>query len=468
MFGYASIDPTLINYSSLYYPPSALGGMTDPIVPYANALVTGQNPTAYINSPTLPGNRYFLDTQTKCTYAGDPSGVTHDRSVLVDNVLQSSVGNLGKASSSTGLMYSLAASLNQLISAIPNLSGPSAYTPYVPLPVQFGSTPVGSTSPNVATSYLMDPPVFPPCVPVSVYIDGTNTLNAKGWVSPSDYSAIDPAAIESFQGGFQESFQEGIDVTTVPELDPSKLTDTNYLKDRANKIKTVSKTAVKKTNDKLISVQKSRYMNQYNSTDPTKRMDILTLFTTFANYQQGSALSSNPSSDAPIIPFSTVKKVFDDPALFGQLTNPDAQTFIQTLQQTNNANDFVTAVNTLSAEVKALSPEVNALAEGQQNTEKIEEKKIRYNALLADLEVYRILPNSKPRYLPIIDAIYAFDQTATQSSGTDGFQTQYSNTGALHPAMYDTPNLINHFYIAGLIFLGLYMFYCIYKKHGLR
>ncbi len=365
---YKEIDPQLINYSSLFYEPNQLASGLDPIIPYTNALISGNNPTAYINSPILPGNRYFINTQTQCTYSGDPEGVTHNRSVLVDNVLQSSVNNLGNTSTgqNTGLMYSLLASLNNLTSSIVNPT-----TNALQLPVQTGSTPLGSNIPNPAASYLSSTPIFPACVPVSVYIDGTNVATASAWVSPSDYQAIDPAAIS------QNTTMEGFTPIVIdPKEAAASIGSPGGLGGLVEKTKSVASKASlnstckisKSTDATTLASKKKQYQGTYTKpTGQTSDMNcypiirdassgsypILNLFQTLVTYEQNytltianevTGLSSNSNTTlGPIIPYSKIVSFFTDPsgqALYNQILNASyVPEFIKQIEQFTTNND---------------------------------------------------------------------------------------------------------------------------------
>ena len=164
---YSQMDPNFINYSDNYYSPTQLTSTynmsnADQMTAYSNALVNGTSP-AYIESPTLLGNRYFLDTKTQCQ---DVDGKPKPRSVLIDNVLASSIQDPA-FQGNQGLLYSITAALDNISS--------TAYYPSITKP------PSGQT--------------LPLCQPISVYIDGTNTATANGYVLSSDMQNIDTLAI---------------------------------------------------------------------------------------------------------------------------------------------------------------------------------------------------------------------------------------------------------------------------------
>ena len=180
MSGLTQTDNNLLNYASLYYSPQQLPN-TDPntlIQYYTNALVSGTSP-AYINSPTTPGNRYFLNTKTPCK---DASGKLQDRSVLIDNVLQSKVNK----SNNNGLLYSLFSSLDNIASSsifrVQDVCGTT--------PLYLSSSSPSSTGTNMGSN-------LPTCAPVTVYIDGTQTGVTSAYLTQSDIQEVDPLAIQS-------------------------------------------------------------------------------------------------------------------------------------------------------------------------------------------------------------------------------------------------------------------------------
>ena len=108
---YNEFDPNFVNYGELYKSPREMKQNAKFLINYyADALVKGPSPV-YKDSPDLVGNRYFIDTHTKCLDKNDNSK-THPRSVLVDNVNSSALGTTNDNNS--GLIYSLLASLKTI------------------------------------------------------------------------------------------------------------------------------------------------------------------------------------------------------------------------------------------------------------------------------------------------------------------------------------------------------------------
>jgi hypothetical protein len=340
-------------------------------------------------------------------------------------------------------MYSVLASLNQVTSFMP-----STYTPLpaTQLPVQTGKTPTGSSTPNTASSYLS--PVFPPCVPVSVYIDGTNTADASGWVSPSDYANIDPAAIEGFTSPDN--------VPEMPSMDDMIRHPTKSVQGHMANIKGFADKNVKALKESVKKAKKSMYTSKYGP--PTSDnggsgggMAMPELLTAFVNYHQDDykQASTSPTSTAPIIPFKTVLDVLRKDEKSNTLTDTNAQNLVTALLKATSTDRFTNIVT------QDLTQPVNPVEHEGEGDGYYQEQLAAYNNTIQSLDTtYRS---------NIIDAMMDFDNSAT-STTTEAFQLQYSSVSAAYPPL----DMINHFYIAALIGVGLYMFYCMYKKHEFR
>ena len=174
-----SKETQFINYGDLYKSPRKMNMLSEYLIgDYADALVTGNSPV-YINPPNiLPGNRYFLNTNSKCR---DASNNLHERSIVIDNVLETLV-DTSNTENNKGLMYSFLASMESLAK--------NTYS------VQPTPSPI---------DYLKDASGYsalPLCVPVSIYLDDTKTTDASGWIAKGDRDEIDPLAIKE---GFSAS-----------------------------------------------------------------------------------------------------------------------------------------------------------------------------------------------------------------------------------------------------------------------
>jgi len=212
-------DDNFLNYAELYTKPSDLKvNALNSIGQYANALITGKNDDyVYSDSPDLVGNRYFINTGTQCI---DSENKTHTRSVLVDNVLTSTMKKT--TDSNTGLMYSLLASMqtlnsDQMFTGMSN-NEPSSNAKYSP------------------TGYLSDldnKANLPTCSKVTVYSNSKEDSNSSGWVTTDDRADMDP---ESIKEGFDFSFSMPNTIesgTTVGEM------NTN-LKQNSREVKSTS------------------------------------------------------------------------------------------------------------------------------------------------------------------------------------------------------------------------------------
>jgi hypothetical protein len=184
-----SVSPppsNLVNYGDIYYSPLEMKTWSKYLISdYANALITGNTPVYKNPATVLPGNRYFLDTNTQCK---DASGSVHDRSVIIDNVLQTRVDESNTAGNH-GLMYSFLASLESL--------DKSSYPP------------IPTYSPTAYLSDVSGQSNIPACVPVSIYLDGTNSTTASGWITETDRAELDPLALK-----------EGFSVNSIQSVKP--------------------------------------------------------------------------------------------------------------------------------------------------------------------------------------------------------------------------------------------------------
>jgi hypothetical protein len=177
---YNEFDPNFVNYGEFYKSPREMKQNAKFLINYyADALVKGPSPV-YKDSPDLVGNRYFIDTHTKCLDKNDNSK-THPRSVLVDNVNSSALGTTND--NNTGLIYSLLASLKTIDSNdMFNDMSNNEPTEYI----------------NTSTDYLKDikNPVLPLCNKITVFSDDKKETDISGWIVESDRRDIDPDAIK--------------------------------------------------------------------------------------------------------------------------------------------------------------------------------------------------------------------------------------------------------------------------------
>ena len=176
---YGESDPNFVNYAELYKSPPDLKQRSKNLVDiYADALITGRDTQlVYPDAPSLVGNRYFINTGTKCV--GDDNTV-HTRSVLVDNILTSTMNDA--EGGNKGLMYSLLASMKTIKSdtlfADMTDGKPAKNPKYLP------------------TGYLNNINMednLPNCKKITVYTrDKADAATTSGWVVDTD--KIDPLA----------------------------------------------------------------------------------------------------------------------------------------------------------------------------------------------------------------------------------------------------------------------------------
>ena len=196
-----------INYGELYKSPKDMNmNSKDLIGDYADALIKGPS-DVYINSPDLVGNRYFINTNTLCINKDDNSK-TEKRSILVDNVMTSALGQAKGGNS--GLIYSLLGSLKTLDTESMFLH-------------MKDNEPIShiNTSPSDSTDYLKDiyKRPMPMCSEVTVYSTDEKNDVVSGWVTDEDKQNIDPAAMLQ-----KEPFVNMGDIVT-PGLTPEKYTE---------------------------------------------------------------------------------------------------------------------------------------------------------------------------------------------------------------------------------------------------
>lgn len=164
-------DPNFINYSELYKSPNEMKMNSKFLIgDYAEALIQGGANVVNREPISLPGNRYFIDTKTKCL---DKDNKEQTRSILVDNVHSEAMSKT--KGDNKGLIYSLLASLNAL-----------------------DTTKFFADKPSSSTDYLknVDVPNYPACKEVTVYADENQDAEIKGWMTESDKNSVDPGAIK--------------------------------------------------------------------------------------------------------------------------------------------------------------------------------------------------------------------------------------------------------------------------------
>ena len=243
---YNNYDDNFLNYAELYTKPRDLKVDTvNSISQYANALITGKNDQyAYSDTPDLVGNRYFINTGTQCK---DSDNKTHTRSVLVDNVMTSIMGNT--KDSNTGLMYSLLASMQTLNSEkmFTDMSNnePTSNSKY---------------SPTGYLSELDDKANLPTCSKVTVYSTSKNDSDESGWVTTEDRADIDPKSVkEGFCFDTLNSIKEGL-ISFDPPTKPTGNTIGSLnesSKASSKEMDAISAATVKETNNSVDTAKAS-------------------------------------------------------------------------------------------------------------------------------------------------------------------------------------------------------------------
>jgi len=476
---YSQMDPNFINYSDNYYSPTQLNTMynmsnADQMTAYSNALVNGTSP-AYIESPTLLGNRYFLDTNTKCQ---DVNGNPKPRSVLIDNVLASSIQDPA-FQGNQGLLYSITAALDNISS--------TAYYPSITKP------PSGQT--------------LPLCQPVSVYIDGTNTATANGYVLSSDMQNIDTLAIAPTK------MVEGFATADTSKLDPSAIASGGKMPSMSD----VS-TVYKNVHSASTSNMKTSIQNHYDSSYGS--MPILDLFIEYITYVspivkdasfsinaikstfklcsvQPTISCANQTSPAeastqPPLPVNRYNQHMADVAQQLSATNQSNNAKanqVKVLPSDSSANLFMIELLKFTDKSSMISyiqgfqiptpPQYDTYnALNDMNSDKMDqrlnpeyapfiEKYCMYTINLADFEVYRQLIILQFEQLDYPQFFSGSPVPAPASANTNNESfVAYREYGQLSPAnyKYNSSDVIQAFYVGSLTVIGLYMCYRIYKK----
>ena len=227
---YNTFDSNFINYGELYKSPKDMKmNSKDLIGDYADALIKGKS-DVYINSPHLVGNRYFINTNTLCINKDDDTK-TENRSVLVDNVMTSAMGQAKGGNS--GLLYSLLGSLK-------TLDTDSMFSNMDNIPT------------SNSTDYLNDiyKREIPTCSEVKVYSNDEKTDVISGWVTEEDMKDIDPKSLLVVKEGFVKMGD-----IVGPGLTPEKFVEQTHKLNAATQAQ--SDTITSNTNAKVKSTMSS-------------------------------------------------------------------------------------------------------------------------------------------------------------------------------------------------------------------
>jgi hypothetical protein len=203
---YDTMNKQFFNYANMYRSPSEVNEPSQNLIGYyGDALLSGSTAAQPIfqsefDAGDLPGTRYFINTQTKCE---DENGQAQDRSILVDNVMESMMDTFNR--NERGLMYSFYASLGSMQTSLPEIK--KALSPSQ----KSASSPSSSPQKPSSVNYLTSKPLSK-CKYVEVKTSNEPGANAiGGYVEDADYDRVDPLAMTT-QPVTQESFatmQEG-------------------------------------------------------------------------------------------------------------------------------------------------------------------------------------------------------------------------------------------------------------------
>lgn len=210
-------DPNFINYSELYKSPNEMRMNSKFLIgDYAEALIKGGDNMVNREPISLPGNRYFIDTKTKCL---DKDNKEQTRSILVDNVHSEAMSKT--KGDNKGLIYSLLASLNALDTNHFFAEEPTDYLQNV------------------------DVPNYPACEEVTVYANENQDAEIKGYMTENDKNTIDKYA-------FKEGFVNVSDYMGDKSMGPGKWMEQANKTDAA-----MSQQAVKVTEESNESANKA-------------------------------------------------------------------------------------------------------------------------------------------------------------------------------------------------------------------
>lgn len=260
---YNTYDDNFINYANLYKTPREMNSNSEELIgDYADALIKGPS-DVYVNSPELVGNRYFIDTNTRCLDKNDNTK-THNRSILVDNVMTSAMGTAKDGN--RGLIYSLIASMKTLNSnAMFDMSNnePISHDKYNP------------------TGYLsnIDMKPMPVCEEVSVYAKDNENEVISGWLTDDDREMVDPKAIEGFMGAppltvsgdmTANEFGSGMEKQQTVVQEHAKAAQ-NAQKSATDSAKENAQSAIKKSQDSASKHGQNAKSNMKNFAEKNKK-----------------------------------------------------------------------------------------------------------------------------------------------------------------------------------------------------
>lgn len=330
---YTQMDQNFFNYASMYKSPKEVNNSPQNLMGYyADALITGSTSPSPIfqkgySADAFPGNRYFINTNTKCM---DNDGIFHERSVLIDNVNESIMDDYKP--SERGLMYSFFASLGSLdIMKTPSVAPAKS------------SAPGPSSAPSAIT--IVDSNTIPRCQLAKVRSsDQEDSQVIQAYVTEKDYGKIDAKALENFttQEGFATPWSDKFHSTMVDTHSKmvshgsTALSGVTSAKNSAEQAKTnlqnKSKESVakaKETGDnykqqvanakkKSEESAKSRLENSYNEEYSKEKIDMSDLFDKFFYYKD-----ANGKQISPLCLYYTFDQVNED-SIQNEIPNANA------------------------------------------------------------------------------------------------------------------------------------------------
>lgn len=328
---FTQLNKNFLNYSNMYLSPTVVNNNSQqPIEPqmlmpdYVDALLTGGGSqkiySTDFESGRLPGNRYFIDTNTVCK---DNNGDLHARSILIDNVNERTMDSF--PNKERGLMYSLFASMGNIdVGHSAPVSAPAKGP---------SSAPTTSSAPSPSGISILTNSHIPNCklakVPNS---DQPTAKTVQGYLTDKDFGEVDPTILENFatREGYATPLTDNM-IGTIHKTHGSMVTHGNNVKNQVNSAKSASQSSISsiKANAKskiksygsmqssdlsdVSSAKKSadekaaeRIKPQYDKYYNTTKYPMKDLFPLFLNYNNLNAIT-------PLCIYATLDKVANVP-----------------------------------------------------------------------------------------------------------------------------------------------------------
>lgn len=334
MSPYDQMNTGFLNYATMYKSPREINNTPQNLMGYySDALLTGSSSAQPVfqdeyKAGKLPGNRYFINTQTKCL---DNSGNIQNRSVLIDNINETTMEEF--PSDERGLMYSFFASLGSLqIDKTPSI------TP--------------STAPVSSTVHVRSD-ILPNCqlVKVKTTMNIDNAPLTQAYMTGDDINKIDQTAIEGFsvkEGytgptplsdhlyGTMKSTHAGVvskntaAINKMNEANNNKNQKVNSIKkthaDKIQNVKTLKENDIKSVaaaKKKAQEHAKARLLKTYKEQYSKSSYTMDKLFDLFINYKS----SNSQETITPLCIYYTLSKVDEVPESFDNvyITNSEGK-----------------------------------------------------------------------------------------------------------------------------------------------